>query len=133
MIPQKGAGASITKKISAEDVETFANLTGDKNPVHLDEAYARRTRFGKRIAHGMLGASLIFTVLGMYLPGPGTIYLSQTLQFLAPVYLDDVLTAEVTVTNVREDKPIITLETRCLNQDDTLVLMGEAKVLVDIS
>ena len=133
MIPQKGAGASITKKISAEDVETFANLTGDKNPVHLDEAYARRTRFGKRIAHGMLGASLISTVLGMYLPGPGTIYLSQTLQFLAPVYLDDVLTAEVTVTNVREDKPIITLETRCLNQDDTLVLMGEAKVLVDIS
>ena len=133
MIPQKGAGASITKKISAEDVETFANLTGDKNPVHLDEAYARSTRFGKRIAHGMLGASLISTVLGMYLPGPGTIYLSQTLQFLAPVYLDDVLTAEVTVTNVREDKPIITLETRCLNQDDTLVLMGEAKVLVDIS
>jgi len=73
MIPQKGAGASITKKISAEDVETFANLTGDKNPVHLDEAYARSTRFGKRIAHGMLGASLISTVLGMYLPGPGTI------------------------------------------------------------
>lgn len=132
MIPHKGASASITKKISAKDVETFADLTGDQNPVHLDETYAQQTRFGKRIAHGMLGASLISTVLGMYLPGPGTIYLSQTLNFVAPVYLDDTLTAEVTVTNVREDKPIVTLETQCLNQDNRLVLKGEAVVLVEV-
>lgn len=132
MIPHKGASASITKKISAKDVETFADLTGDQNPVHLDETYAQQTRFGKRIAHGILGASLISTVLGMYLPGPGTIYLSQTLNFVAPVYLDDTLTAEVTVTNVREDKPIVTLETQCLNQDNRLVLKGEAVVLVEV-
>lgn len=132
MIPHKGASASITKKLSAKDVETFADLTGDQNPVHLDETYAQQTRFGKRIAHGMLGASLISTVLGMYLPGPGTIYLSQTLNFVAPVYLDDTLTAEVTVTNVREDKPIVTLETQCLNQDNRLVLKGEAVVLVEV-
>jgi len=125
-----GDTASLSKTITDEDVRAFAALTGDNNPVHLDDTFASGTRFGRRIAHGMLGASLISAVLGTELPGAGSIYLSQTLQFLGPVYLGDTLTARVTVAKVREDKPIVTLETVCESQRSETLIRGEAVVLV---
>lgn len=128
---QIGDSASLSKVIGDEQVRQFASLVGDENPVHLSDEYAKSTRFGKRIAHGMWAASLISAVLGMKLPGPGTIYLSQTLQFLGPVYLNDTITATVRIVKLREDKPIVTLETLCHVQDGRLVLKGEAVVLVD--
>ena len=125
-----GDAAEVSKTITDDDVRAFAELTGDRNPVHLDESYASTTRFGRRIAHGMLGASLISTVLASELPGRGTIYLSQTLRFTAPVYLGDTVTARVTVKHVRDDKPVVTLETVCTNQRGERVVEGEAVVLV---
>jgi 3-hydroxybutyryl-CoA dehydratase len=124
-----GAKATRTQTITDEMVRTFATLTGDTNPVHLDDTYAATTRFGKRIAHGMLAASLISAALANDLPGPGTVYLSQTLQFKAPVYLGDTITAVIEVKSAREDKPIATLITTCINQDNVTVLEGEAVVL----
>ncbi len=126
-----GDTASIARKIRDKDICAFAELTGDRNPVHLDGAFAQKTRFGRRIAHGMLGASLISAVLGTELPGKGSIYLSQTLQFLGPVYIDDTVTARVTVQKVREDKSIVTLETVCENQRGETLIRGEAVVLVE--
>jgi len=126
-----GDTASLSRKVTDANIRAFAELSGDHNPVHLDEEFAQQTRFGRRIAHGMFGASLISAVLGTELPGSGSIYLSQTLQFLGPVYLDDVLTARVTVTKVREDKAIVTLETVCENQRGEMVIRGEAAVLVE--
>lgn len=126
-----GDTASITRQITDNDISAFAELTGDHNPVHLDEEFAQTTRFGRRIAHGMWGASLISAVLGTELPGTGSIYLSQTLQFLGPVYIGDVVTARVTVTKVREDKSIVTLETVCENQGGEMIIRGEAVVLVE--
>lgn len=126
-----GDTASISRKISDEDIRAFAELSGDCNPVHLDDAFARTTRFGRRIAHGMLGASLISTVLGTKLPGQGAIYLSQTLQFLAPVFPGDTVTATATVTKIKEGKPIVTLETVCENQRGETLIRGEAVVLVE--
>ena len=125
-----GDSAEIRKTIADEDVRAFAELTGDRNPVHLDEEYAASTRFGRRIAHGMLGASLISAVLAGELPGRGTVYLSQTLRFTAPVFLGDTVTARVVVKGVREDKPVVTLETFCTNQRGERVVEGEAVVLV---
>jgi 3-hydroxybutyryl-CoA dehydratase len=124
-----GDSAELSKTIREEDVRAFAELTGDRNPVHLDEEYAATTRFGRRIAHGMLGASLVSAVLANELPGRGSVYLSQTLRFTAPVYLGDTVTARVTVTRVREDKPVVTLETVCTNQRGERVVEGEAVVL----
>jgi len=126
-----GDTASITRTITEQDIGAFAELTGDHNPVHLDETFAQTTRFGKRIAHGMLGASLISAVLGNELPGMGSIYLSQSLQFLGAVYIGDTVTARVTVTRVRPDKPIVTLETICENQRGEILIRGEAVVLVE--
>jgi 3-hydroxybutyryl-CoA dehydratase len=127
---QVGDSAEISKTITDEDIRAFADLTGDHNPVHLDDEYATRTRFGRRIAHGMLGASLISAVLAGELPGRGTVYLSQSLRFTAPVYPGDTVTARVTVKGVREDKPIVTLETVCINGRGERVVEGEAVVLV---
>ena len=124
-----GDSAEMRKTIGEEDVRAFAELTGDRNPVHLDEEYAAGTRFGRRIAHGMLGASLISAVLANELPGRGTVYLSQTLRFTAPVFPGDTVTARVVVTHVREDKPVVTLETVCTNQRGERVVEGEAVVL----
>jgi acyl dehydratase len=126
-----GQQAFLSRKIGDEDVRQFADLVGDTNPVHLDDKFAVKTRFGQRIAHGMWPASLISAVIGTKLPGPGTIYLHQTLQFNAPVFIDDTITATVTVINVRQDKPIVTLETLCTNQNDKIVLQGEAVVLME--
>ncbi len=127
---QPGDKASRTTLISDEMIRAFANLTGDTNPVHLDDAYAAGTRFGRRIAHGMIAAGLISATLANDLPGPGTIYLSQTLQFKAPVYPGDTITTTVEVKNARPDKPIVTLVTNCKNQDEVVVLEGEAVVLI---
>jgi 3-hydroxybutyryl-CoA dehydratase len=125
-----GDKASRSQTISDEMIRAFANLTGDTNPVHLDDAYAAGTRFGRRIAHGMIAAGLISATLANDLPGPGTLYLSQTLQFKAPVFPGDTITATVEVKNVRLDKPIVTLRTVCTNQENGVVLEGEAVVLV---
>ena len=125
-----GDTASLSRTISDDDIRAFANATGDHNPLHLDEEFASQTRFGKRIAHGMLSASLISAVIANDLPGKGSIYLGQTLQFVAPVFPGDTVTARVTVTSIREDKPIIKLETVCTNQRDEAVIKGEATVLV---
>ena len=126
-----GDTASLSRTISDDDLRAFANTTGDHNPLHLDEEFAKQTRFGKRIAHGMLSASLISAVIANDLPGQGSIYLGQTLQFVAPVFLGDTVTARVTITSIREDKPIIKLETVCTNQHDEVVIRGEATVLVN--
>ena len=127
---QPGDQSSRTTTISDEMIRAFADLTGDTNPVHLDDAYAAGTRFGRRIAHGMIAAGLISAALANDLPGPGTVYLSQTLQFKAPVYPGDTITATVVVKNVRPDKPIVTLATVCKKQNEVVVLEGEALVLV---
>jgi acyl dehydratase len=131
MIPKIGDTATITKKITQEDIHQFAELVGDLNPVHVDEEFAKKTRFGKPIAHGMWGASLISAVLGTKLPGPGTIYLSQTIKFLAPIFLGDTITARVEVINLRREKAIVTFHTVCENQDGKRMLEGEAVVLVE--
>jgi 3-hydroxybutyryl-CoA dehydratase len=125
-----GDQASRTTTITDEMIRSFADLTGDSNPVHLEDAYAATTRFGRRIAHGMIAAGLISAALANDLPGPGTIYLSQSLQFKAPVYPGDTITTTVEVKSVRPDKPIVTLGTICKNQEGVIVLEGEAVVLV---
>ena len=130
MTLRAGDTATLTKTITDADMRAFAEVTGDHNPVHLDDEYAATTRFGRRIAHGMLAASLISSALANELPGRGTVYLSQTLKFTAPVFPGDTVTARVTVTRVREDKPIVTLETVCTNQSGERVVEGEAVVLL---
>jgi acyl dehydratase len=124
-----GDSAEITKTIEQFDIDAFARVTGDHNPVHVDEEFAKTTRFGRRIAHGMLTASLISAVLANKLPGEGSVYLGQTLQFVAPVFPGDDITARVTVKEIREDKPIVKLETICMNQRGEVVIRGEATVL----
>jgi 3-hydroxybutyryl-CoA dehydratase len=125
-----GDSAEITKTIEQTDIDAFAAVTGDHNPVHVDEEFAKATRFGRRIAHGMLTASLISSVLANKLPGEGSVYLGQTLQFVAPVFPGDEVTARVTVKEIREDKPILKLETICSNQRGEIVIRGEATVLI---
>ena len=125
-----GDTAEITRTIEQADVQAFADLTGDHNPIHVDESFAKTTRFGRRIAHGMLTASLISSVLANKLPGEGSVYLGQTLQFVAPVFPGDEVTARVTVKEIREDKPILKLETLCLNQRGEVVIRGEASVYI---
>jgi 3-hydroxybutyryl-CoA dehydratase len=125
-----GDSASRVGTIDDRMVRDFAALTGDTNPVHLDDAYAAGTRFGRRIAHGMIAAGMVSATLANDLPGPGTVYLGQTLTFKAPVFIGDTVTARVEVRSVRADKPIVTLATVVTNQDGEVVLEGEAVVLV---
>jgi len=129
-MPEPGDRASRTAVISDQMIRDFAAVTGDTNPVHLDDSYAAGTRFGRRIAHGMIAAGLISATLANDLPGPGTVYLGQTLKFKLPVFMGDAVTATVEVTAVRPDKPIVTLATVCSNQDGEIVLEGEATVMV---
>src|SRR6266567_6828646 len=126
--PHIGMQRTLSRTITEDDILLFARVSGDHNPIHLDPAYAERSIFGKRIAHGFLIGSLISAVLGNDLPGPGTIYLGQTLKFLAPIHIGDTVTVIVKVVAIREDKRIITLHTDCTNQHGTLVLSGEATV-----
>jgi 3-hydroxybutyryl-CoA dehydratase len=122
-----GDQASLSKTITEEAVCDFARISSDTNPLHLDEAYAKQTRFGGRIVHGMLGASLISAVLGTKLGGP--IYLSQTLKFLKPIRIGETLTATAVVIAEREDKHIVTLRTTVTNAEGVEVIAGEATVL----
>ena len=124
-----GQSASFTKTITETDVYMFASITGDLNPAHINEEYAKDTMFKGRIAHGMLGAGLISAVLGMYLPGPGTIYLGQTLKFMAPVRFGDTICATCTVIEKIEEKNRLVLECVVTNQDGTAVIKGEATVM----
>lgn len=124
-----GMTASFTKTVKDEDIVRFADISGDTNPVHLDEAYAEKTLFKGRIAHGMLSAAFISTVFGTRLPGAGCIYLSQSLKFRAPVKIGDTVEARVTITAIDKAKRRVTFETKCL-VGDTVVVEGEAQLLV---
>ncbi|MDO4514844.1 MAG: MaoC family dehydratase [Lachnospiraceae bacterium] len=116
--------------ISEELGQSFAQISGDFNPVHLDEEYARETMFGKRIAHGMLLGSYISGVLGSDFPGEGTIYLKQDMKFTKPVYYGDTITISVTILEMDDARNRMTLETNCYNQESELVLAGTALVML---
>ena len=122
-----GDTAEFSKTFSEADVYLYAGISGDYNPAHIDETYARNTYFKTRIAHGMLSAGLISAVIGTQLPGPGSIYLRQTLTFLAPVRMGDTITAHVEVVEKIDGKKVC-LKTTCINQDAVMVLEGEALV-----
>jgi 3-hydroxybutyryl-CoA dehydratase len=121
-----GEKANFTKTVTEHDVYTFAGITGDFNPAHIDEDYAKKSRFEKRIAHGILTAGLISAVLGMQLPGPGSIYVSQTLKFLLPVYLTDTIASDVEFAEIIAEKNRVCFLTRCLNQNGEIVAEGES-------
>ncbi len=123
-----GMTRHLRKAVTDHDIELFAEISTDHNPVHLDEDYARDTIFAGRIAHGMLTAGLVSAVIGEQLPGHGTVYLGQSLKFLGPVRPGDMVTAEVEVTAIDHSKRRVTMETRCL-VDGKKVLAGEAVVL----
>jgi len=123
-----GQSADYSREVTGADLDAFAEVTGDNNPVHLDEAYAAETQFGGRIAHGMLSAGYISTVLGTRLPGPGAIYLSQTLRFRRPVRIGDTVTATATIAEIDKARARVTLKTVCKVAGD-VVADGEAVVL----
>jgi len=124
-----GQSASSTKTITDQDVRLFAQVTGDDNPVHLDEAYAQTTMFKGRIVHGALVSSLFSKILGTQLPGQGTIYLGQESRFMKPVRLNDTITATVTVIELIPEKNRLKLETIARNSDGDIVVTGLATVL----
>lgn len=126
---KEGDSDTLTKTITERDVEQFAEITGDTNPVHLDEEYARSSRFGQRVAHGMLTASLISAVIGTKLPGAGAIYRAGTFRFIAPVFIGDTVTAEVTIERYDREKGRMSLKTLCRTADGVTVLEGEAEVV----
>ncbi len=125
---KEGDAAQFSKTVSESDIYLYAGITGDLNPAHIDEKHAEKTFFKKRIAHGMLLGGFISNVIAMKLPGPGTIYLSQSLQFTAPVYIGDTVTAIVTVIEIGENHKKLKLETKCINQDGKTVVEGTAIV-----
>ena len=124
-----GYHASVTKTVSETDVYLFAGITGDLNPAHTNEVAASKTMFKTRIAHGMLGAGFISAVLGMYLPGPGTIYMGQELKFTKPVHIGDTVTATATVEEIILEKNRVILDTTVVNQDGEVVIKGKATVM----
>ena len=128
MMYELGQSAEMTKVITEEEILRFAEITGDRNPVHLSEEFAEKTRFGERIAHGLLTAGLLSAVIGMKLPGPGCLYLSQSLSFLAPVRFGDEIVARVEIVEVISEKRL-RLKTQCFNQRKELVLDGEAVIV----
>lgn len=121
---------STERHVTDELVRKFADVSGDYNPIHLDEEFAKNTRFGRRIAHGMLSGAFISAVLGYEFKERKVVYLSQTLKFTAPVFIGDTVKATATVTNIREDKPVVTLETGCTNQNGKTLVKGEAVVMI---
>ncbi len=124
-----GRKATYTKTCTEADIQLFALVSGDVNPVHLDAAYAATTQFRQRIAHGMYTGALVSAALGITLPGPGTIYLGQELRFRAPVFIGDTITVELEVESIREDKAIVGLNCNCTKQDGTVVATGKATVI----
>ena len=125
-----GDKASLTKVFSDADVRAFSDLSLDKNPLHLDDIFAKESIFGGRIVHGMLVASLFSAILANELPGEGSIYLGQSLSFKAPIFIGDEITAAVEIIKIRPDKPIITLATTATNSEGVVVIEGEAVVKV---
>ena len=121
---------STDRLVTDELIRQFAEVSGDYNPIHLDEDAAAKTRFGRRIAHGMLSGAFISAVLGFELTERRIVYLSQTLKFTSPVFIGDTVTTTATVTKIREDKPIVTLETVCTNQNGEMLVTGEAVVMI---
>ena len=121
---------SIERTITDELIRSFAELSGDHNPIHLDEEFAAKTRFGRRIAHGMLSGAFISAVLGYEFGERKIVYLSQTMRFTAPAFIGDTIKTTAAVTHIREDKGIVTLDTVCTNQDGETTLKGEAVVMM---
>ena len=126
-----GQAAEMAKTVTEADIALFAGVTGDFNPVHVDAVAAAQSRFGERIAHGMLSAGFISAVIAMQLPGPGSIYLSQSLRFTKPVRIGDTVTTRVEVVEVMAPKRRLRLATVCRNQNGETVVEGEAVVMVD--
>lgn len=126
---QIGSYASLIRTLTKRDIIDFACATQDINPVHLCNEFAAQTRFGKIIGHGMWTGAMLSALLGCQLPGPGTIYLTQTLKFFHPVFLGDTITATVRVISKNNSGKRVTLETYCVNQSGTLVVSGEALVI----
>ena len=124
-----GQKASYSKTCTEQDIQLFAQVSGDVNPVHLDADYAAQTQFGQRIAHGMYTGALVSAALAIELPGPGTIYMGQELKFRAPVFIGDTITVELEVDSIREDKAIVTLLCTCSKEDGTVVATGKATVM----
>ena len=127
---EAGMSASFSKTVSESDVYLFAGISGDFNPIHVDEEYAKGSMFKKRIAHGILTASFVSTVLGTKLPGPGAVYAKQDLKFLAPVFFGDTLTATCTVKEIIAEKKRVIMDCSVTNQDGVKVLSGEAAMVV---
>jgi len=121
---------STEREITDELIKKFAEVSGDHNPIHLDEDFAKNTRFGRRIAHGMLSGAFISAVLGNEFKERKIVYLSQTMKFIAPVFIGDTVTASGTVSRIREDKGIVILETLCKNQNGETLVTGEAAVMI---
>lgn len=126
-----GDAAEMAKTVTETDIALFAGVTGDFNPVHIDAVAAERSMFGSRVAHGMLSAGFISAVLGMRLPGPGSVYLSQSLRFTKPVRIGDTVTARVEVLEVIAAKRRVRLATTCRKQNGEVVVEGEAVVMVE--
>ncbi|MFC4408858.1 MaoC family dehydratase [Chungangia koreensis] len=125
-----GQTASFSRTVTETDIVMFAGLSGDYNPVHVDQEYAAETRFGQRIAHGMLTASFLSRLLGMELPGKESVYLEQSLKFTKPVLIGDTITATAEILAIDYERCIITLSTICTNQDGVTVLSGEGKMMM---
>ena len=125
-----GDKTMLNKTFSEKEVEEFAKVSTDDNPIHLDKEYAASTVFGQRIVHGLLVSSLFSGLIGGKLPGHGSVYLGQTLSFKAPVYINEEIKVSVEVIKIREDKPIITLKTLCIKIDGTVAIEGEAVVKI---
>ncbi|MBD3188710.1 enoyl-CoA hydratase [Candidatus Bathyarchaeota archaeon] len=129
-----GDAASLSKTITQADVTLFAGITGDFNPLHVNEEYAKKTQFGRRLVHGAFSSGLISAVLGMKLPGPGALYASQSCKFVKPVFIGDTITAKAVVKEkfTKKDGKLkfLKIETNCYNQDGALVTEGEALIIV---
>lgn len=121
-----GQTAELTHQYSENDVNMFADISGDHNPIHLDIEYAKKSIFGSKIVYGFLSGSLISAVLGNVLPGEGSIYMNQTLSFLRPVFIGDEITAKVMISEINEEKKRILLDTVCTNQNGKTVIEGSA-------
>lgn len=126
MRPKVGQTASRTLTLTEEHVRTYAELTGDRNPLHFDEGFAASTRFGRRVVQGGLTTGLLHALVAMDLPGPGSVFLSQNWSFTAPVFINDTITAHAEVVSVHETKPVTQLRVRVERDDGVTVLEGEA-------